>query len=147
MVTTILIILIVALPVFAAIESIDSDDNIVAACIILEAGGEGEVGMRAVMNVIQNRSKSRNISFKDVVLQNKQFSCFNSGVKLSVLRAKKHPSFKAALEIVELANQNRLDDITHGADHYFNPDKCFPRWAKEMRLTNRIGNHDFYKSI
>lgn len=124
----------------------DSPQEIVAACLVLEAGGEVDGGMLAVMNVIQNRAKKKRMTFMEVVLERKQFSCFNSGIKLAVIRARVHPKFENALFLVERASQGRLSDITLGADHYYAPKKCSPIWAKDMVETCVVGRHRFLRS-
>ena len=54
--------------------------EIVAATLILEAGGEYATGsMEAVNEVIRNRAAKRKLTTKQVCLQRKQFSCWNSG--------------------------------------------------------------------
>ena len=53
--------------------------EIVAATLILEAGGEYAYGsMQAVHEVILNRAVKRRLTPKQVCLQRKQFSCWNS---------------------------------------------------------------------
>ena len=46
----------------------------VVACLVLEAGGEGTVGMEAVNEVIHNRSKKQKKSLYQIVTARKQFS-------------------------------------------------------------------------
>jgi spore germination cell wall hydrolase CwlJ-like protein len=123
------------------------DRDIVAAALIGEAGGEGLRGLQAVMNVISNRSRGRPDRFADVVLLPKQFSYFNNKTpQEAVKRAKTHQRWSEAVGVVKQAENGQLRDITGGSDHYFNPVKANPSWAKSMRLMVRIGNHDFYKS-
>ena len=52
--------------------------DIIAATIIMEAGGEYHVGaLEGVYEVIMNRAKKRNKTPAQVCLQRKQFSCWN----------------------------------------------------------------------
>ena len=124
-----------------------TQDEIVAACLILEAGGEENPGMQAVLNVIKNRS-SPNKSMAQVVLRKWQFSCFNAhtveGKPLAPLldKAKSHIKWKRALDLV----QNPPQDVTGGADHYFADYIKPPKWAKDMKFTVKIGRHLFYRS-
>lgn len=127
----------------AAINNID----IIAATLIGEAGGEGIKGMQAVLNVIMNRAKGDINNAVKVCLKPYQFSMWNNkqGNKEGVIsREKKHPRWKDALDLIAMAKDGKLNDITDGADFYFNPKLAKPSWAKKFKKTISIGNHDFY---
>ena len=120
-----------------------TDAEIVAATIILEAGGEySPNALEAVNEVIQNRAIKRRIAPSQVCLQRLQFSCWNNKYKRPELLAKaqRHPRYKQALRIALSAPTN----YTNGADHY-HADYCMPYWAKSMTVTVVIGRHIFYK--
>lgn len=120
-----------------------TDAEIVAATIILEAGGEyAPNALKAVNEVIQNRAIKRRITPSQVCLQRLQFSCWNNIDKRPQLfaKAKSHPRFSQALQIV----LSTPTDYTKGADHY-HADYCMPYWAKHMTVTVVIGRHIFYK--
>ena len=126
---------------------------IVAVTLYGEAGHEGHQGLQAVMNVIMNRAKGDFKKAKDIVLSPKQFSMWNSvtnapeyALEFARLYAKED-TFRDAIRIVDLAQTGKLPDITGGATFYFNPKKANPSWAKTMKKTVTIGNHDFYKPI
>jgi len=116
--------------------------EIVAATLILEAGGEYTSGsMEAVNEVIRNRAAKRKLTTRQVCLQRKQFSCWNSGrIDQLLAKAKRHPRFNEAMVIVNGAATN----YTGGADHY-HADYCNPYWASSMKKTCVIGKHIFYK--
>ena len=98
--------------------------EIVAATLILEAGGEYSIGSMEAVN-----------------LQRKQFSCWNSGrIDQLLAKAKRHPRFSEAMAIVTGTATN----YTSGADHY-HADYCNPYWASSMEKTCTIGKHLFYK--
>ena len=132
-------------------------DLIVAATLFGEAGGEGETGMKAVANVIKNRSISKNQTPKEVVLKPKQFSMWNNltnkksqidYVKSIKERAKKNPADKQAWEtaksLVSTHINQQGDDNTKGAQYYHTL-KILPKWASNVEYTTTIGNHKFYK--
>lgn len=127
---------------------------ILAATLWGEARGEGEKGMRAVMNVIMNRSKNDFNKAVKVVLRPKQFSFWNNKsdqLKYSLelaskMRKSKDPQYFTALKIVDEAMRGKLKDITGGAIFYYNPKLANPSWAKKMKKTISIGNHSFLKS-
>ena len=116
--------------------------EIVAATLILEAGGEYSIGsMEAVNEVIRNRAAKRKLTPRQVCLQRKQFSCWNSGrIDQLLAKAKRHPRFNEALAIVNGTATN----YTGGADHY-HADYCSPYWASSLKKTCTIGKHLFYK--
>jgi spore germination cell wall hydrolase CwlJ-like protein len=116
--------------------------EIVAATLILEAGGEYATGsMEAVNEVIRNRAAKRKLTTKQVCLQRKQFSCWNSGrIDQLLAKAKRHPRFSEAMAIVKGSPTN----YTGGADHY-HADYCNPYWASSLKKTCTIGKHLFYK--
>jgi len=116
--------------------------EIVAATLILEAGGEYATGsMEAVNEVIRNRAAKRKLTTRQVCLQRKQFSCWNSGrIDQLLAKAKRHPRFSEAMAIVTGSPTN----YTGGADHY-HADYCDPYWASSMKKTCTIGKHLFYK--
>ena len=116
--------------------------EIVAATLILEAGGEYSTGaMEAVNEVIRNRAAKRKLTTRQVCLQRKQFSCWNSGrIDQLLAKAKRHPRFSDALAIVHGTATN----YTGGADHY-HADYCNPYWASSLKKTCTIGKHLFYK--
>ena len=120
-----------------------TDSEIVAATIILEAGGEyAPNALKAVNEVIQNRAIKRRITPAQVCLQRLQFSCWNQIDKRSQLfaKAQRHPRYEQALKIALSSPTN----FTNGADHY-HADYCLPYWAKHMTVTVVIGRHIFYK--
>ena len=134
------IILITALTALSSLSANQSE--IVTATLILEAGGEhAEGAMQAVHEVILNRAVKRRLTSKQVCLQRKQFSCWNSGKIATLLaKAKRHPRWHEALTIVHSAPTN----YTGGADHY-HADYSDPYWASSMQKTCKIGRHIFYK--
>lgn len=126
-----------------AIDNI-ADENIIAATLILEAGGEDHIySMVAVYEVIRNRAALHNVTLKEVVLQPRQFSCWNDiPNRLELYNiAKQHSKFKQALRIVR---ENRNTNITHGAT-MFHAQYILPYWHTEFEKTFVIQNHIFYR--
>lgn len=122
--------------------------QIVAACIVLEAGGEGKIGMQAVANVLVNRANRRNTDLYTEARRKWQFSCMNGRSDSEVLRlanAKRFEnSFSYALTLLEVADTGHLQDVSGGATHYHNT-KVLPGWAWKLKRVKQIGNHIFYK--
>jgi N-acetylmuramoyl-L-alanine amidase len=124
----------------------DWGTKVVAAVLVMEGDVDGEAGVHAVMNVIQNRANGWSLeSYLKVVRKPKQFSCKNRVSEATlVTRASKHSTWQYALDLVEAACQDRIQDITGGATHY-HALKKEPYWTKGMTLTTTIGAHKFYK--
>ena len=127
---------------FVCASKADTPQDVIAATLILESGGEYSLGsMQAVHEVIVNRSIKRRISKAEVCLQAYQFSCWNTGTLASKLAiAKRHPRWTEACVIVA----SKVTNFTDGADHY-HADYCNPHWNKHMKVTAKIGRHIFYK--
>jgi len=141
--------------------------DVIAATLIGEAGGEGEKGMHAVMNVIVNRAKGRGDLTRTAVanvLKPKQFSFFNAfnagkeDMRSIIERSSKHSNWAKAREIALIGLSGKLPDITHGATHYHvskGSSKVTPSWTSpklggkntEAVITNTIGHHTFLKNI
>ena len=121
----------------------DYNQEIVAATLILEAGGEYDKGsMEAVYEVIHNRSVKRNKSYDEICLQKKQFSCWNDkNIDNNIKKASQHPRWDEAIKIT---NKKPITNYTKGADHY-HADYVNPYWAKSLVNTTKIGRHIFYK--
>ena len=120
-----------------------TEEDWVTATLILEAGGEyAEGSMEAVHEVIIHRSKNRGLSLTGVVLQPKQFSCWNDTERRPELlaHAREHPRWEEAREIVE----SPKTDYSKGATHY-HADRVYPYWADSLDKTVQIGNHVFYE--
>jgi N-acetylmuramoyl-L-alanine amidase len=141
--------------------------DVIATTLIGEAGGEGEQGMHAVMNVIMNRTKGSADPVKTAVanvLKPKQFSMYNSytlgntDIREIINKAKQHPRWKLAEEIALKGLSGKLNDITNGATHYHvskGKSKVTPKWThpsvggKNLQavVTNTIGAHTFLKNV
>jgi N-acetylmuramoyl-L-alanine amidase len=125
-----------------------SDVDLIASVILLEAGGEGPIGMHAVANVICNRSIQRAITHREVVLQKMQFSCMNRRspvqAKADAERLFTEDRVRYARRLAALALENRIIDTTDGATHYHRVGFP-PKWAAKLTLTGRYGNHLFYR--
>jgi spore germination cell wall hydrolase CwlJ-like protein len=119
-----------------------TDDDVVIATIILEAGGEYHVGaLEGVYEVIMTRADKRKMTPAEVCLQKWQFSCWNGMViEDQIAKAKKHPRWKIAKNIL-----GKDTNYVKGADHYHADYIDKPYWAKSMKVTTKIGKHIFYR--
>jgi hypothetical protein len=121
----------------------DFDQEVVAATLIMEAGGEYDEGaLEAVYEVIHNRAMRRGTQYSDECLRRLQFSCWNGITpEEGIEKASKHPRWNEALK---LAYYKPMTNYTKGADHY-HADYVNPYWAKKLQKTSIIGRHIFYK--
>jgi len=137
-----------------------SDKDIVIATIVDEAGGEGDLGMQAVLNVIMNRGKGNITKAAEASLKKYQFSGWNGiprnsqSINKFIQKKKSHPKYNKASELVSMAQSGTLRDVTKGADHFLNPvltkkqnDGKLPSWYTQNRdkVTRVIGKHEFLK--
>jgi spore germination cell wall hydrolase CwlJ-like protein len=127
------------------------DRQIVASCMVLEAGGEGSDGMQAVLNVILNRSNGDMRRMVPETVKTGAFSCMSSVWRSSspdysplISRAMNQPgSYEEALQLISTMEQGLLTDNTGGATHY-HADYIRPYWVSSMRYLTTIGRHIFY---
>lgn len=122
-----------------------AESPVVLQTLLLEARGEGLIGMQAVAEVIRNRSKERGLSYAEVCLQRKQFSCWNNKGD-AVLKIAKFG--KSDYEIAAQAwRLSKNSNITGGANLYSNLAVCSPAWARsgKVRKTVKILHHTFFK--
>ena len=119
-----------------------TDDDVIVATIILEAGGEYHVGaLEGVYEVIMTRADKRKKTPTEVCLQKWQFSCWNGMViEDQIAKAKKHPRWQIAKNIL-----GSDTNYVKGADHYHADYIDDPYWAKSLTKTVKIGKHIFYK--
>lgn len=127
-----------------------SERDTVAACLVLEAASQGDLGMRGVMAVIRNRARDLPELFAPTVLRRKQFSALNkftSGrgtLSQAIEKAKRDRSWPRALAIVDEAAAASWWDPTGGATHYTLSTER-NHWTRKLKRTTIIGAHAFYR--
>ena len=133
------------------------DLQMVSLCIWREARGASDQAMRCVAWVIRNRMKDARWpgTGHGVVLQPKQFSCFNAGdvnaVKFPHGRdAADWAAWERVLKAVEDVFADgvaEVSDQTKGANHYHSiPDgKPYPSWAVREKEMLRLPGFRFYR--
>lgn len=119
-----------------------------------EARREGEIGMRAVGHVIDNRRRSgRHGAYAtDTVSQAYQFSCWNSGdpnrraidsIDRLPRDSADYRAWLAAKRIAAEILEGRSADPTGGALFYHTV-AVAPRWSAGVPPVRRIGSHLFF---
>ena len=111
--------------------------------LVLEAGGEGRVGLQAVWEVVWQRAKLRKLTPLGVVPPRTQFSCLNNITPgRAIATAQRHPMWRHAWGIVSAPPVTRL---TGNAAHYHATTIRAPYWVDKAQQTVTIGRHTFYK--
>jgi N-acetylmuramoyl-L-alanine amidase len=129
----------------------DYDRQIVASCMVLEAGCDGEEGLQAVLNVILNRADGYLHRLVPQTIKRGAFSCMDeiwsqSAPDYSRLLRRAHLQTKAygtALLLISTMEDGQLWDNTLGATHY-HAVSMTPYWISEMSFITTIGGHHFY---
>lgn len=103
-----------------------------------EARNQDYIDQLAVGHVILNRAKTSNRTVKEVVLRDKQFSCYNSGVQLPT----DLDAFFTAVDVSFTVLSGK--DFTQGSKYYHTKD-VKPVWRKELTRIGSFGDHVFYK--
>lgn len=122
-----------------------AESPVVLQTLLMEARGEGIIGMQAVGEVIRNRSKHSGDSFKDECLKRKQFSCWNNKGDAMLKIAKFGVNdYKIAEQAWRLSKNS---NITRGANLYANLSLCSPSWVRsnKVKKTVKILHHTFFK--
>ena len=120
--------------------------EVVAAVLLAEARGEGERGMKAVVEVIRTRADKKGVSMLAVVRPG-AFTSLNGTNRDALLRKfRYHPLFSDALRIARTAynEPHRLPNLTRDATHFSHRSEV-PWWARGKQPVARIGNHVFYR--
>ena len=117
-----------------------------------EARSETQKGQAAVAYTVLNRAQYRPEKICDVILDHEQFSWTNRLYKApkadrdmiyDQLRPTDMPAWYEAKRVAQLAIIGKIPNPIGKADHYFNPKKANPVWAKEMVHVADIGGHRF----
>lgn len=131
-------------------ELTNEEREIVAACLVLEAASQGDLGLRSVMAVIRNRARGLPELFTQAVLRDKQFSALNKvtsgreSLARAIARAQRDRTWPRALQIVDEAVHDTWWDPTGGATHYTLTGERTP-WTRRLARTVVIGAHSFYR--
>ena len=119
-----------------------------------EARSEPEEGIRAVMSVIYNRKNHKNYpnTFCKVILQDKQFSAFNSDKSLATKRLKpvKGPDEEAYSKVAGIAQEavvGAFKPVLEPSVLHYAHIKVKNKWTKRMQAVKIAGRHVFYKEV
>lgn len=137
-------------PQVEQIESAFKNYTCLVEAIHFEANGEGYKGKQIVANVINNRMDRVN-KWEDqcaVIYAKGQFT-YDKSASIYIDNPIDAESFKETLVVSALAVTDQLEDITNGADHYYNPDKVPKKkpWMDEKYEVGQHKNHVYLRLI
>lgn len=119
--------------------SVAGADNTVAKVIAAEACGEGELGMRAVASVIQNRAVHHRKTPLEIVTAKNQFFGYTAVNRDRLYLSCKVTADKIAAEL----EAGVLADIVDGAEYFLLETEPLRRWHGEKTVV--IKHHTFYR--
>ena len=119
-----------------------------------EARGEPEEGIRAVMSVIYNRKKAKGYpsTFCGVILQDKQFSAFNSDKSLATkplkpIRELDKEAYRKVSSVAQEAVQGAFKPVLDEDVLHYAKTSVRNHWTRKFERVIVLGNHSFYKEI
>jgi spore germination cell wall hydrolase CwlJ-like protein len=111
----------------------------IAKVLAAEAANQGERGMIAVANTINNRSINRKQDLMTVISSPNQYYGYTAKNKDDIYAGVKD----LADSIAEKLINGELEDITDGAEYFLLPNEGIRAWHGDMTTT--IGDHTFYR--
>ena len=129
----------------------DYDRQIVASCMVLEAGCDQVTGMQAVLNVLLNRAEGYLHRLVPETIKHGAFSCMaevwhspSADYSPLIRRAQgQSQAYTKALRLLAIMEHGLLWDNTYGATHY-HATYIRPYWTCDMSYITTIGGHHFY---
>ena len=119
-----------------------------------EARGEPEEGIRAVMSVIYNRKKAKGYpnTFCGVILQDKQFSAFNSDKSLATkplkpIRELDKEAYRKVSSVAQEAIQGAFKPVLDEDVLHYAKTSVRNHWTKRMKVVKIVSSHQFLKEI
>ena len=121
----------------------DDKYTLMARLMLGETEGETKQEKTLIGYAVMNRVKQQTWygkTINEVILKPAQYSCFNKGnPNLKKMQDPMRYARKEFLECLDVAKgviDGTYEDKTQGADHFYNPKLCKPKWASKM---NKIG--------
>lgn len=119
-----------------------------------EARSEPEEGIRAVMSVIYNRKNHKNYpnTFCKVILQDKQFSAFNSDKSLATkplkpIRELDKEAYRKVSSVAQEAIQGAFKPVLDEDVLHYAKTSVRNHWTKRMKVVKIVSSHQFLKEI
>lgn len=136
-----IVLLLIALVVASLQARQITETELLARTIYAEAGNQSIQGKLAVASVIYNRKHhTENVTWANVVLKPRQFSCWNDPKKSNSLDPNKESV--TCLAIAESMVEGAFEPVGPWT-HYYNPRLCNPSWGDSMINVKVIEDHRF----
>ena len=125
--------------------------DLLLACVLGEAEGEPVFGKLAVACVVRNRVLDSRWpdTYKDVLLQPFQFSCFLPAFLRPDIFERRYndPVWRECKASAFVVYHNWYQDVTNGANHYYSMIALDepPSWAEGEHPVFSMGGHSFFK--
>ena len=123
-------------------KELSLNEKMIAMTLAMEKWGDDEEEIKAISNVIANRSSAGRGTVVDIILEPSQFSGWDDYQPIKkndeyinqILRDKRYmnrPSWDTAVKYAKLLLSGaKFNDNTNGATHYYNPKKVSPNWGR-----------------
>jgi spore germination cell wall hydrolase CwlJ-like protein len=126
----------------------DQDISIVALCVWKESRGDGQLGMKAVLDVIYNRARDWNKTLHEIVYAKNQFTSMSvpSDPEFNFEPQPGDMAYQFAQGITRSMLESGMGDITNGAHYYDNPKTATSGWFVDNIVKDTV-NHPFTVTI
>jgi len=114
------------------LQALSRDIDCLAVAIHKEASGEGLLGQRSILDVIQQRMKDKHKTACQIIKEPGQFSWDTTDVKATKQQLTRYRFVAKMLPVVK------------GATHFHTSKIIRPSWAKKMKVKLTLKNHIFY---
>jgi len=127
------------------LKELIKETNSEVEAVIFGETSNNKKEMQAIFNVIENRSKEEKKWIKEIVTNKSQFNAYKGKLynKIKNKEVLKPSEKKRLTDIKDLLAQEKVEDITNGANMYYNSDIANPYWAKQLKNVVKIGKHTF----
>jgi len=121
---------------------------VIATCLMLEAGNQGDKGIELVADVIANRMKERKLTAVEVVRQPYQFESIDKKTTREVADdafsccVGSPKIWKKCLRLAFNLQAGAYKPATKH-NHFFNPKLCNPSWASQLKDRQQHKDHVF----
>ena len=117
---------------FQSVYAYNVETHCKAITISKEASGEGLLGMRAVLDILETRIKKNNSSCVKEISRKGQWSWYKKGISLKATNK----------QLTDYKRVVRMESVVRAT--HFHLTSIKPKWAKKMKFVKKIGKHLFY---
>jgi N-acetylmuramoyl-L-alanine amidase len=145
----VLAILLVRGPVYGKVGKLSkwTDVDLLTGLLIGETSGKNTKEMVLVAKTVKNRREDGNDTWKEVMLEPGQYTCFKDHNLQRIAKHRKNRSaeWKKARDVAVAVYLGIETDYGEEPTH-FHLKSVRPEWRKALQRLGRVGDHIFYKS-